>query len=57
MENFSYKFLLIFIFLLGSTLSSLAEGDSVSSTLAVPEPSVSMLAGLCGIIFLLWRKK
>ena len=57
MENFSYKFLLIFIFLLGSTLSSLAEGDSVSSTLAVPEPSVSMLAGLCGLIFLLWRKK
>lgn len=57
MENFSYKFLLAFIFLLGSTLSSLAESGSVASTSAVPEPSISMLAGLCGIIFLLWRKK
>ena len=35
-------------------LSASEEGSEVSS---VPEPSVAVLGGLCGIIFLLWRKK
>lgn len=32
-----------------------AEGDVEPS--AVPEPSAVLIGGLCGIIFLLWRRK
>jgi ABC-type multidrug transport system permease subunit len=39
---------------LGSSLSAAVESTDAAS---IPEPSVALLGGLCGIFFLLWRKK
>ncbi|MDG1671352.1 MAG: hypothetical protein P8H96_10815 [Akkermansiaceae bacterium] len=54
--NFSLSRLYAIVALTATTcvLSAAEETPEVSS---VPEPSVAVLGGLCGIIFLLWRKK
>ncbi|YCM42092.1 hypothetical protein V2O64_12345 [Verrucomicrobiaceae bacterium 227] len=39
---------------LSGTLRAAEESTKASS---VPEPSIALLGGLCGIFFLLWRKK
>ena len=37
---------------------ALAQGEgAVTDATAVPEPSSAILAGVCGILFLLWRRK
>jgi len=41
---------------LGLVGSASAAGVSVDAA-SIPEPSVALLGGLCGIFFLLWRKK
>ena len=39
-------------------VSGLVMGaDEASDAAAVPEPSAFVLAGLCGLLFLLWRNK
>ncbi|MGC6465487.1 MAG: hypothetical protein ACON38_14480 [Akkermansiaceae bacterium] len=35
----------------------LRAAEESGETSSIPEPSVAMLGGLCGIFFLLWRKK
>lgn len=44
--------------LLTVLFSGLALGaDEVPETAAVPEPSALLLGGLCGLLFLFWRRK
>ena len=42
---------------LAATTSALSAAEESADVASVPEPSVAVLGGLCGIIFLLWRKK
>jgi len=37
--------------------NTLSAAEQVADTTAVPEPSAAILGALCGIIFLLWRRK
>lgn len=37
--------------------SSLLAADQAVDTTSVPEPSAILIGGLCGIFFLLWRRK
>jgi hypothetical protein len=37
--------------------SSLLAADQAVDTTPVPEPSAILIGGLCGIFFLLWRRK
>lgn len=37
--------------------TSLSAAEESANTAAIPEPSIALLGGLCGIFFLLWRKK
>ena len=37
--------------------SSLLAAEQAAETTSVPEPSAILIAGLCGIFFLLWRRK
>ncbi|MDB4740234.1 hypothetical protein OAF87_00260 [Akkermansiaceae bacterium] len=49
------KFLIIGSLLAASPqLHAATPGSEATS---VPEPSAAILGGICGIIFLLWRKK
>lgn len=41
---------------IGSSGLALAT-DEAPDAVAVPEPSALVLAGLCGLLFLLWRNK
>lgn len=45
------------IFVLAATTCALSAAEETPEVSSVPEPSVAVLGGLCGIIFLLWRKK
>ncbi|MDA7881239.1 hypothetical protein N9A94_02950 [Akkermansiaceae bacterium] len=42
---------------LAATTGVLRAAEESADAANVPEPSVAVLGGLCGIIFLLWRKK
>jgi len=43
---------------LGILLTSTALGADVAEAgTAVPEPSIAILGGLCGLLFLIWRRK
>ena len=56
----SMKFLpsrLYSIVALVATTCALSAAEETPEVASVPEPSVAVLGGLCGIIFLLWRKK
>ena len=55
MNFLSSKFYLIVA--LAATTCALSASEESSEVSSVPEPSVAVLGGLCGIIFLLWRKK
>jgi len=37
--------------------SNLLAADQATETTSVPEPSAILIGGLCGIFFLLWRRK
>jgi hypothetical protein len=36
---------------------SLCAAEEAAKAVSIPEPSMALLGGLCGIFFLLWRKK
>jgi len=55
MSIFTSKLYSIIAF--AATTSALSAAQEGSDAASVPEPSVAVLGGLCGIIFLLWRKK
>lgn len=42
---------------LGAATGALSAAEQDADVASIPEPSVAVLGGLCGIIFLLWRKK
>lgn len=56
MNCFLKVFSLVTTFSLGLAGSLFAAVEPVEVA-SVPEPSVALLGGLCGILFLLWRKK
>ncbi len=56
MNSLPFKFWLVLVSLATFT-SNLSAADQVADTVSVPEPSAALLGGLCGVIFLLWRKK
>jgi len=56
MNVFAQKFWL-FLGSLAILTNTLSAAEEVADTTAVPEPSAAILGGLCGIIFLLWRRK
>ena len=43
-------------FILG-LVGNLGAAEEVSTAAPIPEPSIAVLGALCGIFFLLWRKK
>ena len=54
--NFSKIFLSKLTALISS--STYAQGaEVVEASASVPEPSIAILGGICGILFLIWRKK
>ncbi|MCX8239497.1 MAG: hypothetical protein QNK82_05200 [Akkermansiaceae bacterium] len=56
MNSFTLKFWLA----LGSLVTltnNLSAAEQVADASSIPEPSAALLGGLCGVIFLLWRKK
>lgn len=55
MKFLSSRFYLIVA--LAATTCALSASEETPGVASVPEPSVAVLGGLCGIIFLLWRKK
>jgi hypothetical protein len=42
---------------LGALTTSLFGAEGKVEPSAVPEPSAVLIGGLCGILFLLWRRK
>jgi hypothetical protein len=42
---------------LAASGSSLLAAEQGAETTSVPEPSAVLIGGLCGILFLLWRRK
>lgn len=40
-----------------ASASSLLAAEEAAETTSVPEPSAVLIGGLCGIFFLLWRRK
>jgi hypothetical protein len=42
---------------LAASGSRLLAAEQAAETTSVPEPSAVLIGGLCGILFLLWRRK
>jgi len=38
-------------------ISSASAEEIESQSTSVPEPSVAVLGGICGLLFLIWRRK
>ncbi len=55
--NFTLSKLYSIVASLAATTCVLGAAEESADVASVPEPSVAVLGGLCGIIFLLWRKK
>jgi len=56
MNTLFHKSLLIAGSLMACT-ASLWGADAPADAAPVPEPSVTLIGGLCGILFLFWRRK
>lgn len=55
MRSISYAFIKATLFV--SLISQSAGAEVSQSAATVPEPSVAVLGGICGLLFLIWRKK
>lgn len=55
-RRMNFLFPILFALLCLFPAGAYGSGDDLAAA-SVPEPSVALIGGLCGIIFLLWRKK
>ena len=56
MNNFTLKFWLV-LGSMAALINPLYAAQEAVDAAPVPEPSVAVLGGLCGILFLFWRRK